>query len=58
MTDPEAGDIVIVLDTLDECSESGRVPLVRKIAQSYSQIVFANKLPEHANWRRDLATEG
>lgn len=44
MTDPEAGDIVIVLDTLDECAESGRIPLVRKIAQSYSQIVFANKL--------------
>jgi hypothetical protein len=35
--DPEAGEIICVLDALDECLESSRLQLLDKISQFYSQ---------------------
>ena len=42
--DPEAGTTFCVLDALDECSESTRTILIRKLAKHYSERKSASRL--------------
>lgn len=42
--DPEAGTIICVLDALDECSESTRTILIRRLAEYYSKRKSTAKL--------------
>ena len=36
MTDPRAGEVICVLDALDECEESGRYEIIRALNAFYS----------------------
>lgn len=44
VADPDAGSVVCIVDALDECAESARLPLIRALARYYQNPELTTKL--------------